>query len=753
MALIRVLLLYLCAFLAATPLTAATPWAEHQRIQQGDYGSIDVGGFDLNIAGQVHAITYNGNITDAINDNGEMAETFVPDLWQAFNPDTVTTYGLTNEYFYDEQVALNPAFKALMVMVITQGLGAGGLGILQSTQGLTGMAAFQTAASNAFITNLAVGTMEGAITGNFDLGDILKNAGTSALTAGLTAGLTTSFNINGLPTEAIFDGFSDVSISSIVNGGLDNLIEAGVSTLINGGDFGDTFWQLALTDSVNVLQAALQNQIGGIFENGSNGGEGSFGHVFLHGLVGCATAELLDGHCAAGAAGGAISALYAGTLGGTTLTDEQQQNNAQLLGAFAGYLLSGSDANNVNLAGSIAQSAMANNRLLHRDEIEWAEEFDEELAAELGISVEEARALIIAELLWRVSDDGRRMADERNTQVADFIDANAPQGLVVDGQNLFAELDRSSDEFKNSTLNLETIYSSPEYYSAVQNPSLLDSRTILMGAALREDAHFFNQLSREDALELFTQATALRDALIVAQHADLMSGNADPDFQSQMHAQIDFLSAGLQQAAITSNHFSVWERFSGTDEELQALYGANMENLLAAYGGVEGLTALGLARSAAALNLRGVNPNDVVPDVPPGIPYFRVQGGQGPRAGQVSQERLSVNHDGTVSINPGCNGQLCVSVGGPEHAAYYLSNSRPDGTVIVFEVDLATHNIITEASVQQFGNKGAGVKVTDKSTPGLSLELDDFYADLVASGSSNGRVLTQQEFLDEFGSN
>jgi hypothetical protein len=130
MALIRVVLLYLCAFLAATPLTAATPWTEYQRIQPGDYGSIDVGGFDLNIGGQVHAITYNGNITDAINDNGEMAETFVPDLWQAFNPDTVTTYGLTNEYFYDEQVALNPAFKALMV--ITQGLGAGGLGMVLS---------------------------------------------------------------------------------------------------------------------------------------------------------------------------------------------------------------------------------------------------------------------------------------------------------------------------------------------------------------------------------------------------------------------------------------------------------------------------------------------------------------------------------------------------------------------------------------------------------------------------------------------
>lgn len=92
-----------------------------------------------------------------------------------------------------------------------------------------------------------------------------------------------------------------------------------------------------------------------------------------------------------------------------------------------------------------------------------------------------------------------------------------------------------------------------------------------------------------------------------------------------------------------------------------------------------------------------------------------------------------------------------MSVGNADHSVYYLSNKRPDGSVVVFEVDRATHNRIMESAVDQFGNSGAGVKITDKGTPGTSIELNRAYSEIMTSGSSNGRMLTQREFLNEFG--
>lgn len=69
--------------------------------------------------------------------------------------------------------------------------------------------------------------------------------------------------------------------------------------------------------------------------------------------------------------------------------------------------------------------------------------------------------------------------------------------------------------------------------------------------------------------------------------------------------------------------------------------------------------------------------------------YFRVEGGGS--GTQTSQNRINVNSDGSVTINSGCSGQLCVSANGPNHAAYYLTNRRQDGSVVVFEVDAKLH--------------------------------------------------------------
>lgn len=135
------------------------------------------------------------------------------------------------------------------------------------------------------------------------------------------------------------------------------------------------------------------------------------------------------------------------------------------------------------------------------------------------------------------------------------------------------------------------------------------------------------------------------------------------------------------------------------------------------------------------------------------VPYYRVQGGGSGKA--TSRNALTVNADGSVSITPGCTGSICVSTGSPDHAAYYISERCPDGNVVVFEVDRATHNQIMEQAVPQANNAGRPVQIVDETTSGnsTSLQLDQVYSELMTRGSSNGRVLTQREFLDEFGGN
>ncbi len=239
----------------------------------------------------------------------------------------------------------------------------------------------------------------------------------------------------------------------MVDGLGDSLISAGLTTAVYGGKFGDNFKGAFQSSLAMTALADVQRGIGD-FAKASGIAEGSSQHVILHALAGCIGAAAAGGDCAAGAAAGAVQSIYAGTLQGSRLSDNAQQLNAQLFGGLAAAFASGGDAAATMLASNIALSGMANNRQLHREEAEWIRNNASDLARELGVSIETAQAMLTGELLRRVSDDfdGRIALDQR---VSDFIDANAPQGLVVDGQNLFAVLDRSSAEYQNSTINMD----------------------------------------------------------------------------------------------------------------------------------------------------------------------------------------------------------------------------------------------------------------------------------------------------------
>lgn len=114
--------------------------------------------------------------------------------------------------------------------------------------------------------------------------------------------------------------------------------------------------------------------------------------------------------------------------------------------------------------------------------------------------------------------------------------------------------------------------------------------------------------------------------------------------------------------------------------------------------------------------------------------------------------------DGTVSIDSGCSGQLCVSTNGPSHAAYYLSNKRPDGNVTVFEVDQSLHQKIMSEAIDQRPLPGQirnpnAPKIVDpnQGKPSVLLELPKVWDSLLEKHSSSARVLTQEGGGHEFG--
>ncbi|WP_407465323.1 hemagglutinin repeat-containing protein [Xanthomonas campestris] len=134
--------------------------------------------------------------------------------------------------------------------------------------------------------------------------------------------------------------------------------------------------------------------------------------------------------------------------------------------------------------------------------------------------------------------------------------------------------------------------------------------------------------------------------------------------------------------------------------------------------------------------------------------YYRVEGGGSGNA--TSQQRITANPDGSITINPGCIGQLCVSVGNSDHAVYYLTQKRPDGSVVVFEVDNVLHDKIMKEVVPQKPIPGvprdpSAPKLVDPSKPGTALELPRMWEPLLEKHSSRARIYSQSEFLKEFG--
>ena len=306
---------------------------------------------------------------------------------------------LVNYSFYEKEQAISPAFKALLTIAVTQGLGS--IGALQIAADLgmtvnTVNAAGQTvttlsalgqgvnAAVAGFSGTFIVESTAGVVSGNFDLSDIVGQASFSAISAGLTTGIDIetfggSFEGVGWANDSLFEvaGFgSHLTVAGLVDAGIDATLTAGLSTAVYETDFLDSFKGSVASATVNLAMADLQEGIGDL-----KLGEGSIEHAALHGVVGCAAATALDGNCASGAAAGIAQSIYAGLQEGEPnrndftsddayLASHQMWRNdiaaqTNLLGAAVGYATSSGEAVNVTNAASIAKSGALNNYLSH----------------------------------------------------------------------------------------------------------------------------------------------------------------------------------------------------------------------------------------------------------------------------------------------------------------------------------------------------------------------------------------------------
>jgi filamentous hemagglutinin len=387
---------------------------------------------------------------------------------------------LADEYFYDKKVALSPAFKALVALVVSTFIAPGIVGAIAPN--LSG--ALLTAAKG-FTSSLLVGSLDGAVSGRFDIGAILKDAAFAGATAGLTSAVSIKFPEGSLLNQSLLGGFGNgqLTMGNILNGALDGVIRSGLSSAFYGTDFGTGFTRELLNTVVSLAMADVQGAIGKLGVD-LGFGEGSLPSMLLHGAVGCAAASATGDACAAGAAAAVASSLYAGALKGTSLSDAQQQANVQLIGAIAGYFLSGGDSNNVNMAASIAVSAIKNNRQLHRTEVEWIHENADAFAdwmcrakSVCNLTREQSLGILAAETLDGVSDafgayggPGRRAPYKQQSR--EFIELSYKGPAYLDGQTMFGQLDSGSSEYRNTLLNANTALSNLALYDYATRQSL-----------------------------------------------------------------------------------------------------------------------------------------------------------------------------------------------------------------------------------------------------------------------------------------
>lgn len=237
-----------------------------------------------------------------------------------------------------------------------------------------------SAASNAAISTINnrgnLGTVFKDVTSN----DALRSYVVTGVTAGITADVYDKWTGTTTPVEGLFPKLSEAA----AKGGLSSpaglgrfatsqILQNSTSTLLDRALGGDSKFDSALRSSLaNTFAAAGFNWVGD-FAKKYNLPDGQFEKIVLHALVGGLSAEVAGGDFRTGALSAGLNEAVVGELAkqyADMAPDERKKllvMNSQLIGVFSAAA-SESDAEDLQTASWVADSATSYNRLLHSQE-------------------------------------------------------------------------------------------------------------------------------------------------------------------------------------------------------------------------------------------------------------------------------------------------------------------------------------------------------------------------------------------------
>lgn len=311
---------------------------------------------NFDIGGEAELVLYNAAGVDAPN-----PQDLYPEELLAIEGLQLLNQELANEYFYDKQTSLSPAFKALVAIALSvTGVGAAAATAL----GTSGAVATGV---SSFINSALVGSLDGIVSGDFDISEILEGAAFSGLTAGLTDGIDIGdlgIDLGTAGTDSLIPGFGSgqLSLTGLLDAGLDGVLSSGINSAVYGTDFGAGVLNSVVTYVANGVAGSAIEEVADVYGHDTF----SIEKLVAKATINCIAAEAKGASCASGAVGSLVAETLAkgAVASGEPLSAEdleQLEKNIQLVSAIAGFFTSGGKAENVYATNVAAQLDHDNN--------------------------------------------------------------------------------------------------------------------------------------------------------------------------------------------------------------------------------------------------------------------------------------------------------------------------------------------------------------------------------------------------------
>ncbi|WP_207761596.1 VENN motif pre-toxin domain-containing protein, partial [Caviibacterium pharyngocola] len=240
--------------------------------------------------------------------------------------------------------------------------------------------------------------------------------------------------------------------------------------------------------------------------------DGSSKKIALHAVAGFLAAKASEGNGLVGATAGATSewintevANYLTQHYPNLSTEERnaiQQASAIGLGTLVGAVV-GKNSDDLKQGALTSFNAEKFNRQLHPTAISLIRDNAKAFAQEQGISEEEAKRLLMEEALRGVSDDAAHLNENQTARAY----LNQLQKEANDS-SLFAILDRTSAEYKNSLIYADHVKLNQDMYNLVSKKGSYNADTtdLILRSALGEGKSYYTAAGKSTATQVFADA-------------------------------------------------------------------------------------------------------------------------------------------------------------------------------------------------------------------------------------------------------